>query len=114
MPSATPLRKPNPSMFGLFIPLEYLAEVGVCPDGERHLDDPALAELGFGLDTFELRDVGDRMERRPAEKDDERPWVGRCLDGFGDVSVFNEAVISILPPPSTARLSNAERTAYNV
>ena len=40
-------------------------------DVDRHREGPA-HEFGLGLETEETKEVGERMERRPAENDDER------------------------------------------
>jgi hypothetical protein len=40
-------------------------------DVDRHREGPA-HEFGLGLDIEETKEVGERMERRPEEKDDER------------------------------------------
>jgi hypothetical protein len=65
---------------------------------------------------IEEANVGDRIDKSPAEKEDERVWVCRCLGdlrgGDAGLSEFNEDVMSILPPPMTPRLSNADRREF--
>ncbi len=65
---------------------------------------------------MEEANVGDRIDKSPAEKEDERVWVCRCLGDLsgGDAGLgeCNEDVISILPPPMTPRLSNADRREF--
>jgi hypothetical protein len=106
-----------------------LADVGV-PFGvyaayEKDDDDdrhrvPALAageyaELGVGLDadTDDTSALGESIERRPAENDDDR-LCDRICRSLGVVGGFSVAVMSMLPPPSTDRLRSPARSAFSV
>jgi hypothetical protein len=102
---------PNPSL-GLLVLDRNFADVGVpegtYPDVDRHFAD--VAEFGFELD------VVDRMDNSPADSEDDR--LCECPDrgdrGVAGLGEFNVDEMSMLPPPSTVRLSNDERTVFNV
>ena len=81
-------------------------------DVDRHREGPA-REFGLGLEMEETKEVGERIERRPDKKDEERPC--RSLgDNAADDGGLNVEVMPMLPPPSTARLCKANRRALSV
>jgi len=100
---------PNDSVLGLPLLFGNLADVGVfeVEDVDRH------REFGLGFEIDETKEVGERMERRPAEREEERLCRG-LGDNAADDGGFNVEVMSILPPPSTARLCKADRRALSV
>ena len=108
-----------PPTLGLLLPLANRAELGV--DGVYTAYgapvDPARQRAlpaGLGVGVAEPTSAfGDRIESSPAEKDDDR-LCARSWRGFGELSGFRLAVMSMLPPPSTARLSSPDRSAFSV
>lgn len=105
----------SPSTLGLLILPPNLAETG------EEVDDPNVDEAvlqrpdpepgAAGLEIEDTNEVGERIDNSPAAEKDLLCEAVRCRDGLGECNV---EVISILPPPFTERLSNADLTALSV
>ena len=105
----------SPNTLGLLILPPNLAAEAEEVDGPNVGDDvlqrPAPEPEAAGLEIEDTNEVGERIDKSPAAEKDLLCDAVRCR---GDLGECNVEVISILPPPLTERLSNADLTALSV
>ena len=105
----------SPNTLGLLILPPNLAAEAEEVDGPNVDDDvlqrPEPEPGAAGLEIEDTNEVGERIDKSPAAEKDLLCDAVRCR---GDLGECNVEVISILPPPLTERLSNADLTALSV
>jgi hypothetical protein len=106
-PFGMPSPSPTPPVFGNLLLTGDGA--GEKPEGARLWEGAHWPEVAGGVEAEATREVGDKRESNPVEKDEDRLCVGRrrCCDVGGWCS---DEVMSILPPPITDRFRSAVRT----
>lgn len=131
-PTSSPATGPmpgSPGLLGMPNPNPRRAEFGNLPrlgEGEG-APEPSpeevevVADIGIhgagdsgGVEADVTKDVGERRERSPEEKDEERPCVGLRLCCGAGCGWLSDEVMSIRPPPTTPFFRSVERMEFRV